>query len=514
MTHALRCFRRLRIWPISGLLHRRPVCGKARSGFKTVAEVARLQKAAEFLRIQLPKSGVETGFWAMAAVVVLLGIFVCQASAAKRPNVLFLFADDQRADSIAALGNPVTKTPNLDRLVDTGFVFRNAYCMGSTSGAVCRPSRHMMLSGRSLFHYDEQQKEGTFGDVMRKAGYATYHHSKKGNTARVYHTAFEHSHYLNDRAVRTSGHHGRKAAGDAIEFLTNHDGERPFFMYIGFAGPHDPRVAAPRWMRLYQRDVIPLPANYKRWHPFDNGEMGVRDERLASWPRTPEIVREHLHDYYACISSIDHHIGRILAAVEERGWLDNTLVVFSADHGLAVGSHGLFGKQSLYEHSMNSPLIFRGPGVPQGESEALAYLFDIYPTVCDLVDVQTPDDLDGRSLAGVIRGVEEQVRESVMLAYKDVQRAVRRGDWKLIRYPKVDVTQLFNLRDDPHELENLADRAELAEKVDEMMALLGAEQQRADDTVSLVVKNPKPAEVGLEFFESFEVIPKPTGPGD
>lgn len=445
-----------------------------------------------------------------ALISLALMLSGSNARAADRPNVLFLFTDDQRADTIAALGNSVIQTPNLDRLAKSGFVFRNAYCMGSTMGAVCNPSRHMMHSGMSLYHYDPNRKENTFGDVMRKAGYETYHHSKRGNTPHVYHTAFEHSHYLNDQEERTSGQHGKTAADDAIQYLKGYDKSRPFFMYIGFAGPHDPRVAAPEWMKLYDRAEIPLPKNYAPYHPFDNGELGVRDERLAPWPRTEEVVRKHLHDYYACISSIDHNIGRILATLRHEGLFDNTIIVFSADHGLAIGSHGLFGKQSIYEHSMKSPLFFSGPGIPQGETESLAYLFDIFPTVCDLAGVPVPSGLDGRSQASVITDGATAPRDTILLAYKDVQRAVRRGDWKLIRYPKVDVTQLFNLRDDPDEMHNLADDPGHAGKVSEMMALLRQEQQRMDDPVPLTVDNPTQAAVDLEFFEKLGPPPQRT----
>ena len=153
-----------------------------------------------------------------------------------------------------------------------------------------------------------------------------------------------------------------------IAFLGDWAGrkDRPFFAYVGFAGPHDPRVAAREWLELYERDRIPLPRNYEPFHPFDNGEMTNRDEKLAPWPRTEEVVREHLHDYYACISSIDANIGRILDKLDAIGERDRTIVVFSSDHGLAIGSHGLFGKQNLYEHSMKSPLVFAGPGIPEG----------------------------------------------------------------------------------------------------------------------------------------------------
>lgn len=431
-------------------------------------------------------------------ILILLGSAV---QAAQRSNVLFLFADDQRPDTISALGNPHIKTPHLDRLAQRGFIFQNAYCMGSTRGAVCNPSRHMMLSGMSLYRYDQTKREGTFGDVMRKAGFVTYHQSKRGNTAREYHKAFEYSSYLNDRAERSGGHHGRTAADNAIAFLTKTwKRESPFFMYVGFAGPHDPRRAAKKWLDLYKRDKIPLPANYRPFHPVDNDELFVRDEQLAPWPRTPDVVRRHLHDYYGCISSIDHHVGRVIATLRTLGELENTIIVYAADHGLAIGSHGLFGKQNLYEHSMGAPLIVAGPKIPRGKTAAFAYLFDIFPTVCDLVDVDVPRGLDGRSQAPVIQGQVNSIRDTVFLSYRQGQRAIRKGNWKLIRYPQVNYTQLFELSQDPHELKNLSGDPQQSQRVREMMSLLARQQVYWNDKLPLTSKQPGRAVTTEEFF--------------
>ena len=168
----------------------------------------------------------------MWVVMALIGFQTVLFAADKRPNVLFLLTDDQRPDTIAALGNPVIKTPNLDRLARRGFVFRNAYCMGSTMGAVCNPSRHMLHSGMSLYRYDPKKREDTFGQVMRKAGYETFHLSKLGNTAREYHKEFEHTDYLKDKQQRTSGHHGRTAANRAIEFLGAEVGSTAAAVYV------------------------------------------------------------------------------------------------------------------------------------------------------------------------------------------------------------------------------------------------------------------------------------------
>src|SRR5262249_15932231 len=155
---------------------------------------------------------------------------------------------------------------------------------------------------------------------------------------------------------------------------------RPFFLYLAFANPHDPRVADRKYLDQYDRDRLSLPRNFLPIHPFDNGELTVRDEQLLPWPRTEADGRRTHREYYTTVTGLDDHIGRLIQALRDLGQLDNTLVVFSADQGIAIGSRGLLGKQNLYDHSMKSPLVVAGPGVPHGQSDALVYLFDIYPT--------------------------------------------------------------------------------------------------------------------------------------
>jgi arylsulfatase A-like enzyme len=438
-------------------------------------------------------------YWLLGLTIVGSYAAACNALGAeqerpRRPNVLFLFTDDQRADTIGALGNPVIRTPNLDRLATGGFVFQNTYVLGSNSGAVCLPSRNMLMSGRAYFRFDGQYAspdKPNFPDSMKQAGYETWHEGKRGNTARLIHKCFDHTSYLEDENVRTSGEHGKQIVDDAIAFLTNRSGEKPFFMYMAFAGPHDPRVAAEKYMKLYDRAKIPLPANYMPLHPFDNGEMTVRDEKLEAWPRTEEAIRKHLHDYCACITSIDGHIGRLLETLRQIGQYDNTIIIFSSDNGLAVGSHGLMGKQSLYEHSSKVPLIFYGPGIPTGKSDALVYLLDIYPTVCQLVGTEVPAGLDGKSLAGILQGRASSVRDSLFTSYKDVQRALHQGQWKLIRYPQIDKSQLFDLAADPHEINDLSADPSQHGRIEKMMEEIRRWQKQLGDDVPLVVDNPR-----------------------
>jgi arylsulfatase A-like enzyme len=429
-----------------------------------------------------------------------LGLFAlllparCVAAEApkKRPNVLFLFTDDQRADTIRALGNGAIQTPNLDRLAESGFVFRNAYCMGGNIPAVCLPSRTMLLSGRSLFHLAGRKADApSFPRSLNRAGYVTYHHGKRGNTPQQIQKEFAHNQYLkNDEKDRTGGYPGKEIADAAVQFLRDYKEDRPFFLYLAFANPHDPREVNREYRARYDDAKLPLPRNYLSLHPFNNGEMTVRDEKLAPWPRTPAVVRKHLADYYAVITYLDMEIGRILQALRDSGAHDNTLIVFSSDHGLALGSHGLMGKQNIYEDGMKVPLLFAGPGIPKGQSDALVYLYDVFPTVCELTGTPVPASIDGKSLAPVIRGKAAKVRDVMFLAYRDYQRSVREGDWKLIRYPAINKTQLFDLKADPDETKDLADEPGQADRVKALMDLLRQTQKQCDDPLPLTSARP------------------------
>ncbi len=421
------------------------------------------------------------------------------AAPTTRPNVLFVFTDDQRFDTIAALGNPHIKTPNLDRLARRSFVFRNAYNFGGNSGAVCIPARNMAMTGKVFFRFDAGTRDKglgpTFPKSMRTAGYETFYREKSGS-ANLPHIRkqFDHRkdiHMVN--ALRT----GRAAKGivdDAIAFMTTgRDKSKPFFMYLGFPCPHDPRWAGRRFRALYDPAKLPIPPNYKPVHPWNIGDMTIRDERLEKWPRTEDAIRRHLHDYYSLISSMDFDVGRLLDTLDELALTGNTIVIFSSDQGLALGSHGLMGKQSVYEDVQKVPFLVSGRGIPKGESAALAYVHDIFPTVCELIGAGVPAGIDGKSLVPVIRGARPQVRDRLMLAYKNSQRSIRDGRWKLIRFPQINRTQLFDLAADPRETCDLAADPKNAAIVERLMARLAEEQKRYGDKVQLTAAKPLPA---------------------
>jgi arylsulfatase A-like enzyme len=428
-----------------------------------------------------------------------------QAVAAPKPNILHIHTDDHRPDGLHALGTDVLKTPNLDTLVESGMTFTRCYTMGSMVGAVCLPSRTMLLTGQSWLRIPGPRTVPTARNaatflpgVLKAAGYDTWHMGKGGNEFRAGIQSFDVN--IVDEGKGQGPATGRafssqRHADKAVAFLKSHDRSKPFYLYLAPPVPHDPRVAEPQFHGLYDPATIPLPTAFLPLHPWNNGEMTVRDEQLAPWPRTPQNTRQQLADYYACITGLDHHLGRVFAALKETGQWANTIIIFTGDNGLSLGEHGLFGKQNLYDYGgMHVPLVLAGPGIPKGRSDALVYLMDLFPTFCDFAGAAIPPRVEGSSLLPVIQGKKAKVRDALYTAYKDCQRAVRDDRWKLIRYPLVDKTQLFDLQNDPHEFTNIADKPGLASKLAEMTLLLEKEMARYGDSAPLKVARPQPAE--------------------
>jgi arylsulfatase A-like enzyme len=464
--------------------------------------------------------------WLACSIAAALSSPVAADGPARKPNILILLADDQRADAVGTLGSrDLIRTPNITRLTIHGTAL-DAYCMGSLQGAVCVPSRAMLLTGRTLFHVkDDLAGQATWPEAFAKAGYSTFLTGKWHNGAASALRVFDRGrtvflggmgdpyrlpirditaeHKFTDS--RPSGEHSVKAFADAAsDFLRGQDGGRPFLCYVAFNLPHDPRVAPRAYHERYDANPPPLPANFLPVHPFDNGALVIRDEELAPWPRTPEVVRKHLGDYYAAVEYLDAQVGRILEALKASGQYDNTLIVYASDHGLAIGSHGLFGKQNLYEHSMRAPLIFAGPGVKHCLTSAKCYLLDVFPTLGELAGIPAPEGSEGRSLAPLLRGEPSGGRDVIFTAYGNSQRAINDYHWKMIVYPQINKLQLFDLRSDPLETRDLSADPGHSGEVTRLAALLADQQRRYGDTQPLTVPNPKP--------QAFE-FPKAGTPG-
>ena len=444
----------------------------------------------------------------LPAVLFLSGLsFVVQA---RKPNILFLFADDQRADALGISGNTYIRTPNIDNLARSGVRFTSCYVMGGHHGAICAPSRAMLMSGKSLFHvYDRLEGVYTMPMHFAENGYETFGTGKWHNGAQTFEASFQNGknvfiggmadHYKvpcrdlgADGKLTTpvvKGYSTDLFAGAATDFIDQYakgKRENPFFCYVAFTAPHDPRSPRKDYIGMYPPESIPVPGNFQKLHPFKFDQLDLRDENLAPWPRTPEIIQESLADYYALITHLDSRIGELIETLRKDSLFDNTIIVYAADNGLAIGSHGLLGKQDLYEHSTNVPLIISGPGIPKGKvSQALVYLYDLFPTLSGLCEIPAPSGVDGKSLVPVLKSESAGVRDALYTAYRNTTRAVRKQEWKMIYYPQQNFTQLFNLEKDPLEINNLAKVVESQPKIVEMMTLMNELHAFNDDTASL-----------------------------
>ncbi|MBT5902043.1 MAG: sulfatase-like hydrolase/transferase [Opitutaceae bacterium] len=408
-------------------------------------------------------------------------------AAGSKPNVLFLFADDQTYAAVREYGLTDIDTPNLDRLVKRGTTFTHAYNMGSWSGAVCVASRTMLMTGRSLYDAGAHDKKLAaeiergvmWPQLMKEAGYRTYFTGKwhvKADTEKIFdevrhqrpgmprtnvndhnrpHIGQPDTWNAADESLAGFWEGGRHwsaiVADDAIEYLDQAKSHsEPFFMYAAFNAPHDPRQAPQEYLDLYPLDRIEVPATYLPYYPYKEemaaGEK-LRDESLAPFPRTEYAVQVHRREYYALVTHLDAQIGRVLDALEESGQADNTWVFFSADHGLSVGQHGLLGKQNMYEHSLRVPFMVVGPGVPANHRMAAPiYLQDVMPTALALAGAHTPDHVFYNSLLPQITGHDGETNYPAVLgSYLDKQRAVIRDGWKLILYPEAQAVRLYNV---------------------------------------------------------------------
>ncbi|MHC4560123.1 MAG: sulfatase-like hydrolase/transferase [Planctomycetota bacterium] len=487
------------------------------------------------------------------ALLVAHGFVQATAAPNSRPNILFIIVDDQSPQDLKVY-NPRSKleTPNIDRLAEEGMVFDAAHHMGAWTGGVCTPSRHMIMSGRTVWHIPNKPgrvnnphvtnpkmvppdlARYTMPSVFNRAGYDTMRTCKRGNSYEAANKLFAVRH---DATKRGSTDETGSAwhAEQVLEYLRQREAAKnkdPFLIYFGFSHPHDIRDGKPELLTKYgavnhrDKNVLPpanpnqpaLPVGYLPVHPFDNTHMTVRDEVAVSgvWDKRDErTIRNEMGREFACSENIDIQIGRVLRKLEDMGELDNTYIFYTADHGMAIGRHGLQGKQNLYEHTWRVPFIVRGPGV-KGASRVKGniYLLDVLSTLCELAGIDIPETSEGISFKSVLVGKKDTVRDVLYGVYcggaKPGMRCVKKGNWKLIKYDStrdsVRHTQLFNLAENPSEfmrqhhdpkliamtgIEPMAGQIDLAtderyaHKLAEMESLLLFEMRRLDDPYRL-----------------------------
>ncbi len=443
-----------------------------------------------------------------------------------KPNILFIFADDQAFNTLHATGNDEIETPNLDRLVRSGVTFTHAYNMGSWSGAVCVASRGMLNTGRFLWHAnrvcgnaESERLAGRFwSEQMKGAGYETYM-TGKWHVRADPEEAFDHvTHVRGGMPKQTPQGYNRPIEGqpdpwspsdpkfggfweggthwsevlgdDAVGFLKDASRrDKPFFMYLAFNAPHDPRQSPQEYVDKYPLENIAMPKSFLPEYPYKDSigcGKGLRDEKLAPFPRTEYAVKVNRQEYYAIITHMDVQVGRILDALEKTGKADNTYIFFTADHGLAVGHHGLMGKQNLFDHSTRVPFMVIGPDVPKDKRlDGAVYLQDAMASSLELAGVEKPDHVQFRSVLPIIRGQRERNYDAIYGGYLSVQRSVTVDGYKLLLYPKIAKVLLYNLDDDPLEMEDLAGDSARKPRMKELFARLLELQKETGDGLDL-----------------------------
>ena len=293
-------------------------------------------------------------------------------------------------------------------------------------------------------------------------------------------------------------HWSEVLADDAINLIEDSKKtDDPFFMYLAFNAPHDPRQAPKQFLEMYPINQIKLPPNYSPQHPFwkeIGNEPGVRDEALAPYPRSEYAVKKHIQEYYAVISHLDEQVGKIVSHLETQNMLDNTYIIFTSDHGLAVGQHGLLGKQSLYDHSIRVPMIINGPNIKKGSVyNQDIYLQDIVPTTLDLANISIPNHIDFKSFYNLITNKDNNKTHDAIYGtfgccnenYFDFQRMIRKDGYKLMLFPKNKRIELYNLNQDPYEINNLANISKYKLKVKDLYKELTILQKEMGDTLNL-----------------------------
>ncbi|MCX8240080.1 MAG: sulfatase-like hydrolase/transferase [Akkermansiaceae bacterium] len=427
-----------------------------------------------------------------------LALFLALVSllpAAEKPNILFIFADDMTYEAIGSLGMTEVKTPNLDKLFASGTQFTHAYNSGGWNGAICVASRNMMMTGRYLWH--AQREEKTMGErrlwpqLMSDAGYTTYM-TGKWHVRMKADQLFDHvgdvrpgmpnqvkagynrplkgkedpwdpTDKANNGFWKGGKHWSEVEADTAVKFLNMAKKDtKPFFFYLAFNAPHDPRQSPQKYLDMYPVDKIKTPENYLDAYPHRKvmkAPHSLRDEKLAPMPRTEHSVKVARREYFALITHMDAQIGRVLETLEKNGQRENTYIVFTADHGLGCGRHGLLGKQNMYDHSVRVPYVVVGPEIDAGKTiSSPIYIQDSVPTALQVAGAGVPGHIQYQSYIPVLKG-ESEGRPHIYNAYlKDAQRAMTKDGHKLILYPGGKIARLYNLKKDPFEKNDLLEK--------------------------------------------------------
>lgn len=421
-------------------------------------------------------------------LIPFLTLSVLAVADDERPNFLIILSDDHNYRALGCSGNETIRTPHLDRLAEEGVYFDRCF----TPNPICTPSRACIYTGQ-----DSWSNGVTFNGkpinedspvlpvLLADAGYETafigkWHNDGKPWT-RGYTTGgrcwaggnFDHFEMevtpfggeAKDR-VKADRYSTTLFTDDAVEYLgKSHD--TPFCLVLAYTVAHDDFLAPPGYDGKYSPDSIPLPPNFMEKPPFEQFNPTIRDERELPFPRVKKDIQAATSEYYAMIEHMDENIGRMLSVLQKRRIKKDTVVIFCSVKGLSMGSHGIIGKQTMYEEGLRTSLIVRHPQLKAaGEiNSELVSTTDILPTVCEAARISIPKAVEGESLLGLYEG-KGNARTELFFSYHDptrsvITRAVRTKRHKLIHHLITGERQLFDLGEDPIEMVNLIGTPEL-----------------------------------------------------
>lgn len=442
------------------------------------------------------------------------------------PNFLFILADDLAFDALGATSSDSIYTPNLDRLRSQGVIFNQVYNSGSWSMAVCVASRTMLNSGYQVWRAEQYEKKRpstpVWSELMKNAGYETYFTGKWHGPGVSPKLIFDHTGTIRggmpsqskdcyarkfDPAApdvwtasdtRYGGyweggtHWTEVTASESINFIKKAAvRKKPFFIYTAFNAPHDPRQSAKKYLSMYPLQKIAVPDHFLPDYPYAKA-IGcgptLRDEQLAPFPRTARSIQMNRQEYYASISFLDEQIGRILDQLKVSGKADNTYVIFTADQGLSIGGHGLMGKQNLYDASVRVPMFISGPRLSPGRSvDSFIYIQDLMPTVLELANTAVPAHVEFKSFKLLLEGKSgAKTEDAVYGGILNLQRMIRTQNYKMMIYPKAKKVRLYDIKNDPSELHDIAGVPQSKAIVDSLFSRLRAMQGQLNDKIDIL----------------------------
>lgn len=394
--------------------------------------------------------------------------------ATKQPNIIVIYPDQMRADAMSCAGNPCIRTPNLDRLASQGVRFSNAF----TSFPLCSPFRASFMTGKYAHsagmcanHYPIPLNQDFLADILRRNGYRTGYFGKwhlnggpkHGPVRREERLGFEtfrgfsrghryfNSIYYKDddpQPYTSRCYEPDYQTDHIIEFMEK-PSDLPFFAMICYGIPHPPLDAPPEYLNMYSTRDVPIEENTPQ------------DEEFRA------KARDFLAKYYGLVACVDANVGKILDWLDRKNLSENTLVIFVSDHGEMAGEHGLYDKKTYYRSSMQVPLIVRYPACFKGGrvlSNLVDPSVDTMPTILDMCGITVPKDVQGKSYLSLLDGSDKPTRDAIHYEicmekegpekFPIPERGIRTLDWLYVRTEEKPIA-LFNLRDDPLEMNNL-----------------------------------------------------------